>query len=751
MKLKSILMMLTLTIIGAVKIQAQTTDCVKQKEHKPENDCSPCSLDSKYNVIVENFLLVDEIYKMEEELNKMVALADSMYKTHGNVKQRYFDVLDLDIKKLFNDMEKNPQKAKDLISWMDGILEQAGCTKTSTADTRSSGIADGGMLNIVDNLSTAINNFKYPSYTGPDVLTFDCCQDTRWQPNDQFISNAQQIHNQFMAFKKMFEDFKQLQLVQMSAVKMAALQFQQYDEESKKKMESLVNSSFFNVISSLLAQSNVITSAQANALNNIIANYAANKDKLSASNAIRQLLGNDAAEVYGFMFDNFTAEELLGSFGDLVKNNPAKFKSLQKLGGVSKVTGALAGFMNLVQIAQAAVNVFFDTFLKLGGNVYVIRTQNELWCITAKYYYYAVQSLLSNAAALYRMKTALLRNLSFFPNATIPMSGIDPLSSESIKQKISTAFGSNVNGILQGNQYRIDLPGEQHVVIVFGNYLCGIITNHDKPATTPDPKDKKNTSKSAGEPGLPPVEYQSRTINKLNNKQSKNNAKKAWRVDFTIGTGYYSANTTAPIFSGINETSFVQQQQAVLNSSYKGTVFATGNTINVKSFSAAAAGFEFGRKLNNMVELNAGFTGQWQKVEAKTSVNVVKVIIQSPSQPPVTRQSNEELNAKTGMAILKIKFGPRIYFGTHHQLFAGLKGCYAVSISKKIIYKAGDNNFNIDKVEKLVSAGASINAGIKVPAGKRCTFKFEAGADFLSIKQSLAIAPEMTAVLAIKL
>lgn len=732
-------MMITVltVLIATVSLFSQEPTCVKQGKNLPDNDCAPCTTDTKYNVIVQNLLEVEEIYKMQAEMDKMVEEMNDVYKTFGNLKQKGFDELDLDLKKLYDEAKNDPQRAMDLISWMEGELEKGGCAK-GIADLRSDGVSNGTLQSVSDNATQSIKNLTYPNYMGPDELTFDCCVDPRWQPNDVVITNALQIHNEFQRLKKSFEDFKLLHMIQINAVQMGVWQFQKYDAESKKKMEQLTNQSFCDVITNALNQSGSMNAKDAEFLNNQIKQYYKTNDMLSLYNAVRLTLGEDAAAVAQFLVENYTATDLLGNFGDLIKKNPAKLKALQKLSGPLKGAKWLSSFMNLVSYAEAAVNVFFDTFLKLGGNSFQLKAQSDLWCVAAYYYYHAMQSTLTNAAALYKMKQALLRMQKFFPSAVIPMQGLDSLTAENAEQKITSAYGlKNVSGTLQANKYIVNLPGGKTVVFVFGNFFCGKFKSYPKPETTPDPKQKKSKTGVIWEPGRAKFNTDS-SIVVIDNYDGDAKEKPEWSGGFICGTGWVSNNGSLPFYNGMNSGEFVQQHQTELNSGFNGTTFAKGDEIRIITLPSAEFGLGFGCAVNHRWEVRAEITGGWQMTKAETDVRVARI---TPTLPPTTQQTTETVQAKSSAGFLKIHVGPQVNFGEKVQGFVGAGISTGFSAIDGIDFTAGEKTFEAKDLRVIPNAGGYINGGAKIPIGKRWCFLAEVEGRFIAVEKKFAASP----------
>lgn len=698
-----------IVLIATATLSAQQSNCILQGKNLPENDCAPCSLNTKYNIIVQNLLEVNEVYRMEEELNKMVDMMDAVYKTFGNLKQKGFDELDMNLKKRYEEAKDNPQRAMELISWMEGVLEKAGCNKKGQAfDTRSEGVSTGGLQTVSSNATSSIRNLTFPNYQGAAQPTFDCCENPRWQPNDILINSTQQLHNDFVQFKKMFEDFKLMHMVQINAVQMAVFQFQKYDSESKKKMEQLTNQSFCNAITNMLSQSGAMSAKDAAFLNSQIKQYCETNDMLSLHGAVKAALGEDAALLAQFLVENYTATDLLGNFGDIIKNNPTKMKALQGLSSPLKGAAWLSSFMNLVSIAEASVNVFFDTFMKLGGNSFVIKTQNELWCVAAQYYYYALQSVLANAAALNNMKSAMQKVHSFFPNAVIPLEEMNELTAEEAQQKISSMFGSkDLKATLLGNQYTVQLPNGKQVVFVLGKFFCGKYKSTPKAEVTPDPKQK-------------PV----------------------WSGGFICGTGWSTDNAAMPLFSDMNTADFVQQHQTELNTDFKGITFAKGDAIRIRIMPSAEAGLGFGCAVNHTWGVCAEIVGGWQKIMAETDVRVARLVIPtSPSQPPSTQQFTEQLYAASSTGFLRVQVGPQASFGNNVKGFAGAGLSTGFTAISKIEYTAGEKSFEVKHLRVVPNVGGYINIGVQIPIAKAWSFRATMEGRFTAVEKKFVASP----------
>lgn len=736
-----------MTTIGVVFIAvtclfAQEPTCIRQGKNLPENDCAPCILDTRYNVIVQNLLALDEVYRMAEEMNKMVEEMDAIYKTFGNLKQKGFDELDMNLKKLYEEAKNNPQRAMELISWMEGELEKAGCNKKGRAfDTRSDGVGTGSLQSVSDNAIMAIKNLTFPNYQGPAEPTFDCCENPRWQPNDILVTNAQQIHTDFLRMKKMFEDFTLLHLVQIRAVQQAVWQFQQYNAESRKKMERLVNSSFCDVICDALAQSGVTSAPNKEFIREVIKNFDKNNDIVSAQNAIRQVMGDDAAEVFGFYFEKYTATQMLQKLSEIVSKNKEAGQLVRGLGEKVKGVKWLNQFMDIVALAESSVNVFFDTFLKLGGNSFVIKTQNELWCIAAQYYYYAMQSVLTNAATLNNMKTALQKIHSFFPNAVIPLEGMDGLTSEEAQQQIFSMFGlKNLKGTLQENRYTVQLTDGKQVVFVFGKFFCGKYKSYSQSETTPDPKPKKKTLHTDAERN---INYNSdSTVVVFENYDGGKKDYPQWSGGFICGTGWNTRNAVIPFYSGMNGSEFVQQHQTELNKAFDGTTFSKGEKIKIITFPIVEAGLGVDCAVNRTWGIRTEITGGWQATTAQTDVRVVRIILPSnPSQPPGTQQSTEVLKAKSSAGLLRVNIGPTATFGNSVQGFVGAGVSTGFIAINKIEYTAGEKTFTTRDLKIIPNAGGYVNAGAKIPFEKKWCFVVEAEGRFLVVQKNFVASP----------
>lgn len=741
----------TVVLIGVTRLFAQEPTCIKQGKNLPENDCAPCTLDTRYNVVVQNLLELDEIYRMEDEMNKMVEEMDAVYKTFGNLKQKGFDELDMNLKKLYEEAKHNPQRAMDLISWMESELEKAGCNKKGRAfDTRSDGVSTGGLQSVSDNATSAIKNLTFPNYQGPAQFTFDCCENPRWQPNDVLIANAQQIHTDFLRMTKMFEDFKLLHLVQIRAVQQAVWQFQQYDAESQKKMERLVNSSFCDVICDALAQSGATSAPNKEFIREVIKNFDKNNDIVSAKNAIRQVMGDDAAEVFGFYFEKYTATQMLQKLSEIVNKNKDAGKLVRGLGDKVKGVKWLNQFMDIVALAESSVNVFFDTFLKLGGNSFVIKTQNELWCIAAQYYYYAMQSVLTNAAALNNMKKAVQKVHSYFPDTVIPLEEMDGLTAMAAQQKISTLFGSkDLRATLQGNRYTVQLTDGKYVVFVFGKFFCGKYKSYPKAETTPNPKPNKKTSPITAEHT---INFNSdSTVVVFNNYDGEKKDYPQWSGGFICGTGWNTRNGAMPFYREMNSSEFVQQHQTELNAAFDGTTFSKAEAIKIITFPGVEAGLGVGCAVNHTWGIRAEITGGWQATTAETDVRVVRIVLPpNPSQPPSTQQSTEVLKAKSSAGALRVNVGPTANFGNKVQGFVGAGVSTGFIVINKIEYIAGAKTFTTRDLKIIPNAGGYVNAGAKIPFEKKWCFVVEAEGRFLATQKNFVASPGLKIGVAVK-
>lgn len=759
-------------------LKAQNSYCRPAGKYLPENDCNECVLDSKYNIVVQTMLDINEVNRMEEELNKLVEQSDAYYKSYGNLKQKGFDALDLDLKKLYAEMEKNPQKADDLISWLEGILEQAGCGKGSF-DGRTEGVADGGLQSVRDNASAAITNLKFPNYSGPAELTFDCCQ-PHWQPNDQFIQNCQQLHQQFLKFKQMFDNLKLLHQVNMQGVQMSAMQFMKYDQNAREKMERLRNNSFSNVVGNALVQSGALSQAQLNTINGILQKYAESNDKLGAKAEIERLVGKDAADLYGAMFEDFTPADLLGKFGEVVKNNPAKLKTLNKLSkympGIPQWFGT---FMNLVGIAEMTVNIGFDTFLKLGGDAPVIKAENDLWCVTAWYYYCAASSVLKNAAALYQLKKAILHVQSYFPQVVVPMPGPAPQYAWQADQEIVSAFSSaTTKGSLEQNHYTVQLPDQKTMEFVFGNYNCGKWIETRKAEITPGPRQPKDNSGLLVDPGpvynnskdslptfswAPPIpspaetkpKYRLHITEVLPLNDSLNAEQK--HVEFNAGMGaggywYWPANAG---YTWINPRPYSALDSLlkaeVIDGLNAGLINPNGDTkITLKpgwhlDFSAGCA-------VNHRFEVNFSAGGGTYNAKAELPVKVVRIVPPvSPSAPPATQQSNETIAAKMLVGSFDFKLGGRIYFGKQVRGFTSFGAAVGLNHIDNVTYSVADINFTDKLAQTTIFGGGYTDLGVSVPVLKWLNFEILAGSNLLVLQKHFIAVPNVNAGLRFRL
>lgn len=750
---------------------SQEKYCARAGKYLPENDCNECVLNSKYNVVVQTILDVSEINRMEEELQQLVEKSDAYYKTYGNLKQKGFNELDLDLKKLFLEMEKNPQKADELLGWLEGVLEDAGCGK-GRFDGRTEGVGNGGLQGVRDGASSATNNLKFPQYSGPARLSLDCCRPQE-QPNDHFIQQAQQIHSEFLKFKSMFEDLKMMHEINMRGVQFATWQFMKYDKNARDRMEQLRNNSFTNVVGGALVQSGAMTQVQQNQVNSILQKYAESNDKLGARAEIERLLGKDIGDLYGAMFEDFTPADLLGAFGDYIKNNPGKLKALNKLSKFFPSTPQWFGtFMNLVGIAEMSVNVIFDTFLKLGGNSVVIRTQNELWCVAAWYYYCAASSLLKNAAALYQLKRALNNVQSFFPEKIIPMQGPAPKFGWEADKAISSAIGcsTQLKGTLRANNYTVQLPDEKTVVFVFGSYNCGKWTERQKAEVTPGPNERKTNStilldpKPMGGPSykdtiptfgwvpaaqLPPVKpvYKLKIIPVYPKPADSLNSKSKVQVNagFIAGAGWYIAGKPdAGWLQPKPYSEFSTEQKAEINDKLDAALVTPNGSMRTNLLPACMLGFTAGAIFENRYEVNFSAFGGMYNAVGDIPIKAIRIVPPtSPSTPPSTRQSNENINVKMPVGLFDAKLGARIYFGKAVKGFVDAGGLMGLNHTNGITYSFGSGHFSEAVKQTAVYGGGYLNTGVSVPITGFMRFELTAGSNLLTIKKRFAAMPNV--------
>ncbi len=772
---------LVLAVFQGVTLKAQNSYCASTGKYLPENNCNECVLDSKYNMVVQTMLDINDITRMEQEMNQLVEQSDAYYKTYGNLKQKGFDELDLDLKKLFLEMEKNPQKADDLISWLEGILEQAGCGK-GRFDGRTEGVADNGLQSIRDGASATITNLKFPNYSGPTQLTFDCCQ-PHWQPNDQFIENCGQIHNQFLQFKNMFENLRLLHQITMQGVQMSAMQFMKYDQNAREKMERLRNNSFSNVMGDALIQSGALNQAQLNTINSILQKYAETNDKLGARAEIEKLVGKDAAELYGTIFEDFTPADLLGKFGELIKDNPTKLKSLNKLSkympGIPQWFGT---FINLVQIAEMTVNIGFDTFLKLGGDAPVIKAENDLWCVTAWYYYCAASSLLKNAAALYQLKKAMLNVQSFFPEMVIPMPGPAPQYAWQADQKISSAFGTKTNsGSLQENSYRIQLPDQKSVVFVFGSYNCGKWITAQKPEVTPGPNEPKNNDgllvypispSGAGaenKDSLPTFSWTLPTplnpagkpkyrlhIREVYVKKDSLNPQPA-NIEFNAGFSaggywYWPVKGDHSWIAPKPYSAFDSALKTEVTDGLNAQLVNPNGEASMRLVPGWQLSFNAGCAINHRFEISFSAGGGTYNAEAEIPIKVVRLVLPgSPSAPPSTQQSDETINAKMHVGSFDARLGGRAYFGKKVKGFCATGGVVGLNHTGQVNYSAGQTKFTDNTVQTTVFGGAYADLGVSIPLLKILNLEISAGSNLLAIRKHFVAVPNINAGLKLRL
>lgn len=697
---------------------SQEMVCSRKSNYHPENDCDECVLNEQYNVIVKNIMNVNQLNKMEEELHRLVQISSVYFRSHGNLKMRYFNDLELDMKKIFDACNNDPDKLWD--AYRDEIVrfQQEGCMPKAKFDGRTDGVADRGLQNVADGIGRSMQNVNHRFYGKPGGFSLDCC-DLYNRPDDIYLTAVTNVNEQIEQVKKYFENFALLHEINLQSVQFAAMNYQQFDANTRAQMERLRNNSLAQVVSNSLVQAGIVSQQQMDAINNAINTY---NDVVSLQNAISNIAGDDAAELFGAILGDMSIADLRGNFGDLLKNNPSKLKNLQKLNDkIPSKPEWFGTFMNAVQIAEMTVNVAFDTFLKLGGDAPVREAANNWWCLAEWNYHCALTSLLANAAAFYQLKQAMQRLQSFVPNLVIPMGAPAPESVQEAIQRVSAITGTTVQGgTLQGNKFTVNLPDNKQVVFIFGNYFCGKLSPRPDSETTPDPKQRKKGYDVLWQPQMP----------------------------FFAGIegSIQFNNDNADFFELNNFSDFDSAAQEEITASFEAVLVNNNGEISVTHNTGWNIGITGGYGFGKRYEVRGKIEFGKFSFDATIPVKVVRVIPPpSPSAPPSTQQSDEYLSATGSITNIDGQVLTRVYFTNKIRLFSEAGAIAGSCLVSKIVYTTPTSEIAYSIKQSAFYAGGIVTAGVNIPVGNAVSIEVSGGTKLLSVKNQFVVAPVVNA------
>ena len=679
---------------------SQEKYCKPSGKNVPENDCEPCSLDTKYSIVVQTIIRINELEKMEMEIKRMTDLSANYYKTHGNLKMRYVNDLDLDIKSVIDAAGNNPQKLMDAYRELEYVMKKEGCYPSTKFDGRTDGVADGGLQDIQNTASISLAKLKLPNYMGPMQFSFDCCN-KKDLPNDFIIQQSEDINTEIDKYTKYFENFKLLHEINLKALQFAAISYQQYDDKSKKDLERLRNNSFSNVLGDALVGSQVLNKDQLNKINDLLKKYKDANDKAGLQNAIRQAAGDDAAEIYGVLLEDITPADLLNGFGEYLKNNPGKLKTLEKLNKLIPGKPEWFGkFMNLVQIAEMSVNILFDTFLKLGGDAPVREARERWWCLAQWNYYCALQSILANAATLQKLKQTLHQYNSFFPKPLIPVGGTAIQTPSEVSKLLNSKYGLNVTAVKNSsNQYTVQMPAQQQVIFVIGEYYCGKWVEKPKAEITPEPKKRK--------------------------------------IFFQFGCGASWSNQWANR-EYIDSLQLPGKFVDVLKTSNQAMVVDSFSNSEIRNKLGYRFDFNFGYRLNDKIHISTGLQIGGFDTKLKGDYRIVQLVT---NPTPATKQSRVGIEGQTRTSFLNVSLGAGYSINNNWNPFAeagGLWGFYQITA---VQYQTSGTNFQTSGNYKAPNYGAYVRCGINKAMSDQLSFHSSANLNIIPNQGNCILSP----------
>lgn len=424
-------LLLTITAVFLFQFAIAQNNCQKLDHYSPENDCAPCTMSGRNQKLQDLLNKEEEIDEMIERLETLVDQAQTSYENYGDLTWGR-DRLDLDLAKAYHDaiddfahfdIDAAMNDKGDFFtggaggwsgygSWnhaLDGASTSAHNawqdyehTQVSGAffDPASEGVANGE-INHVWGSSYEIMHYLSELYShGYTSFKLDCCSPDH--PHEFYYTAADEVEEQLKKTEAYFDNFEKTFGVHLEAIEYFATGYNQYDADSKKDLDSLRKLSFAGVVGNFFIEEGIISKDQLETLNNILDTY---DNVISAQNAIRNTMGDDAADAMGALFGDFTIEDLRENLGDLIAANPGKFTALSKLNKYLPRNSAVLGkIMGAIAYGEMVYRIGIEMFIQLDASGRITYAKDQWWTKADAYHKRVLQSLIDNAVALYTMK-----------------------------------------------------------------------------------------------------------------------------------------------------------------------------------------------------------------------------------------------------------------------------------------------------------------------------------------------------------
>ncbi len=472
--------------------------CVKSFKHAPENNCAPCTTSKRDLEAAKTLLYRKQVEEMITRLERLVQQSASMLSFNGDLRWGR-DKLDLDIAKAYEEalkqlkeldimaraddnyssaawgrgmraLDKARNAASDASNSLEWELREVKESGYAYYDMSVEGVASGELEQIwsssyrIMSLLTTLYQARQGNYN------LDCC-DPYHKPHAFAYEASDSLNKEIAQMEELFSKMENRFEVNLESLAWFANGYREYSQEAEEDLNRLKNLSFYGVVSSGLVDAGIIRQDQLDDFNQIVQTY---NDVTSMQNAIRNTLGDDAADAFSVTVGDMSVDDIRGQFSDYVRNNPGRLPTLERMNrALPNQPEAASVFTRAVSTAENIVQIGIFMAMAMDGGSRITAAKDRWWISTKAIYLATLNSLIQQATALYTLKHMLDVYSSMFEDATISLPGLEPESTEEANKRMEEFLG-------------MPYTSDSSIRVVFGELMCGKLPKQVA-ASTPTP------------------------------------------------------------------------------------------------------------------------------------------------------------------------------------------------------------------------------------------------------------------------
>ena len=487
-------------------------DCKNKYQILDGNNCLDCK--TKYKdfplakTLLQSYSLQENQEKMQEILEMSESLESLGYIVWGRdtLHLNLRDEVDRAMKKLngfepadymdgtgtnghFRKMRAFELAIKEAMEVLDYYCSIIRTSKKQGFNNATDGVCgNGNELNrLLDQADDMMHRILELYKNGQKDINIDCCN-----PNKEAINfhlqTINELNSLLNSLQKYLDHLFLLHETNLSSVAWFATQYNEFTGSVSADLEKLKELSFAGVISDALVDNGLISQDDLDKISQMIQEY---EDVQSLKNAIRNTFGDDVAEVFGVLFGDFTIKDLRENFTELVKNNPAKFKSLLKAVKAMPKSPKMGKVFDAISIAETSVQLFMHLLVSLDASGRIAYAQDRWWLHTEWFYTNTLISVLNNSIALSTYEHLLNTLNSLMAGKQILcLEGPEPKSKGEALELINSRLGLQLNAgtfAFGRMEFRIPTIGGDSVSLSvrFDDCKCGRIDDTRPAEITP--------------------------------------------------------------------------------------------------------------------------------------------------------------------------------------------------------------------------------------------------------------------------